>query len=386
MPAHGIRQSVEIKALTGMRALAAWWVVIYHVRDLLPQVLPAVSLPIHLIADPGYLGVDLFFILSGFVIAHNYWDRLANFQACEFRRFLGMRLARLYPVHVVTLGAAGVLFLLARFRHIAIASDLGAWNSRTFIENLLLVHHWMPFAPLSWNYPAWSISCEWLAYLAFPALVALLKDHLGRGRFPVVLGLLAVQCMTVHGKFGNDLIRISTEFPAGVVLWRIYQSRLPNRFILPVAGILCCGSLLGQSLWHCGEVWLVLAFPFFIYGITRDGRLSRLFSSRCALYWGRASYSLYMFHAIVSMVLGKLLPLRAFANAPVGERLALIALWFAAFGGAAALSYAFLEVPGRRRMQMIFDRYETPKMSFLWSRPDPTLRNPLQTVPRSLER
>jgi peptidoglycan/LPS O-acetylase OafA/YrhL len=349
----------EIRALTGVRAVAAWWVVIYHVRGLLPQIFPRIAGLIHSIADSGYLGVDLFFVLSGFVIAYNYWERFAEFDSYELRRFLWMRLARIYPVHFVALCLTGVLFLLVRWRHVSIASDLSGWTCATFIQNLLLVHHWMPSAQLSWNAPAWSISCEWLAYIAFPALVALLRtNHLGRLHL-LVFGLLAVQCATVQAHCGNDLIRISTEFTAGVALWKIYRAGVPNRFVMVFAGIVCLASLGGHFLGYYADVWLILAFPFFVYGLTRKGFVSRLLSGRWPLYWGRASYSLYMFHAVVGMLLNKVLPLSRVVGAPFDQRVVTVAVWVAAFGGIASFCYAFIEVPARCRMQMMLDKPKT---------------------------
>jgi peptidoglycan/LPS O-acetylase OafA/YrhL len=348
----------EIPALTGIRAVAAWWVVAYHLRETMPRLFPLFKRPIQFLAESGYLGVDLFFVLSGFVIAYNYWERFIEFNAPEFGRFLWMRLARIYPVHCVALFIAGILFLLVRLRNVAVPSNLSNWNSATFIQNLLLVHHWMPSAPMSWNYPAWSISCEWLAYIAFPALVFMLKGR-DRWNLPLITILIAAQCASVQARLGNDLTRIATEFTAGVVLWRIYRSRRPNRIVLPLAGTLFVLTLIGHSLRYFADVWIILAFPLFIFGITKQSFLSRLLSRPSFLYWGRASYSLYMFHAVVAMILGKLLPLTRLVDAPFGDRLGAVIIWFLAFGGVASFCYAFIEVPSRRRMQAAMERFES---------------------------
>lgn len=81
-----------------MRALAALWVVVFHYRELLEAHLPAVR---HLrpLTLAGYLGVDLFFVLSGFILAFNYAGRLGDkFTAGGYVRFLQLRIARVYPV------------------------------------------------------------------------------------------------------------------------------------------------------------------------------------------------------------------------------------------------------------------------------------------------
>jgi peptidoglycan/LPS O-acetylase OafA/YrhL len=193
------------------------------------------------------------------------------------------------------------------------------------------------------------------------------NNHLGQLHL-LVLGLLAVQCATVQAHCGNDLIRISTEFTAGVVLWKIYRAGVPNRFAMAFAGIACLASLGGHFLGYYSDVWLILAFPCFVYGLTREGFVSRLLSGRWFLYWGRVSYSLYMFHAIAGMLLDKVLPLSRVIGAPFDQRVGTVAVWFATFGGIASFCYAFIEVPARRRMEMMLDK---PKVLLLSLESDP---------------
>ena len=86
-----------IRALTSLRGLAAWWVVVFHFREALPPQMPAF---LHSIASYGYLAVDLFFILSGFVISCRYSEYFSS--KIEIRNimiFYGLRLARIYPLH-----------------------------------------------------------------------------------------------------------------------------------------------------------------------------------------------------------------------------------------------------------------------------------------------
>ncbi|MFC7542487.1 acyltransferase family protein [Siccirubricoccus deserti] len=89
-----------IRALTSIRGLAAWWVVLYHVRELLPPTMPPM---LHAALAHGYLAVDLFFMLSGFVISLDYSTQFARLDAGQVRRFLLLRLGRIYPLHLVML-------------------------------------------------------------------------------------------------------------------------------------------------------------------------------------------------------------------------------------------------------------------------------------------
>ena len=159
-----------IDALTGLRGVAAMWIVLYHYAVQLRPFLPEIG-----VADPlirqGHLAVDLFFVLSGFVLAYNYVDRLATWDAREARRFIVLRLARIYPVHLATLLAVTLMVVAAQAAGAGDAMRADKYSAGDFVLNLLLVHAWVAEPTLSWNYPSWSISPEMFAYLLFPARV-----------------------------------------------------------------------------------------------------------------------------------------------------------------------------------------------------------------------
>ena len=100
----------HLDALTGIRGIAAWAVVFYHIRLSLAGLLPA---PVIEWLAKGYLAVDLFFILSGFVIWYNYAPRIRQGGAAETRLFLWRRFARVWPLHAFILaGFIGFAALL----------------------------------------------------------------------------------------------------------------------------------------------------------------------------------------------------------------------------------------------------------------------------------
>src|SRR5262249_8096010 len=156
-----------VHSLTTLRGLAALWVVVYHFWPEVLVLLPGLALLTPL-AVVGNLAVPCFFILSGFVLCYNYAPEFHRLSARDY----GRRLVRIYPVHLVTLLAVLAMALVS-WRLGWALTDSG-YTGRDFVLNVCLVHTWVPDFHLNWNYPSWSISSEWFAYLFFPAVCALL--------------------------------------------------------------------------------------------------------------------------------------------------------------------------------------------------------------------
>ena len=140
-----------------MRGLAALLVVVNHI----PQWNSSFDIAIF---NNGYLMVDLFFVLSGFVIFSAYGSRICSGR--ELAQFQFLRLGRLYPVHLLFLlvfAAIEVAKYIAQTR-LAIASPnsvpFQVNNVGTFMQNIFLVQSVLPNRPTSFNIPSWSISVE----------------------------------------------------------------------------------------------------------------------------------------------------------------------------------------------------------------------------------
>jgi len=147
----------DLPALTGIRGVAAWFVVLFHVRIGASAQLPAWLIGIF---AKGYLAVDLFFMLSGFVLWLNYSESLRSKGAASVPRFFGRRIARIWPLHAAILCATAAFALLLQL------SGHGdpihyPWSDLPL--HLLLIQNWGFSNSLTWNDPAWSISCEFAA-------------------------------------------------------------------------------------------------------------------------------------------------------------------------------------------------------------------------------
>lgn len=220
----------ELRALTAVRGIAAWWVVLYHLRGALAG-LPALA---EAVLAKGYLAVDFFFLLSGFVLALSQSARLRAGGLAAVPGFLRRRFARIWPLHAVMLGFAMLLLLVLG------ASGRAApeFPLAQLPAHLLLVQAWGFADPLRWNDPAWSISCELTAYLLFPLWV--IAGDWRRATTPVLLGAIAALLValgtayTLRGAatLGRDIpqlgvLRCLLEFATGTLLHALWQRHRP---------------------------------------------------------------------------------------------------------------------------------------------------------------
>ncbi len=167
--------------LTPLRGIAALWVVVFHFSEIVTKF---VSTQYSLLVTKGYLMVDLFFILSGFIMTHVYRKKFqSGVSVKNFREFIVARFARVYPLHFFTLM---ILILLVALS--------GGWNivqdPKAISTNILLIHSFGIHKIFTWNVPSWSISAEWWAYMVFPVIVVFIYRR--KGLAMVFLGLFVV--------------------------------------------------------------------------------------------------------------------------------------------------------------------------------------------------
>jgi peptidoglycan/LPS O-acetylase OafA/YrhL len=222
----------NIPALTGLRGAAAMWVVFYHI---------AYHVPVPIIRF-GYLGVDVFFILSGFVLSYVYAGDLNPYDFRSYLRFLQARIARIYPLHAVTLCALGVIVL--SFPDFATRYTMPAqrWGLGPFLASMFLIQNWAHWLPTCWNTPAWSLSAEYFGYIVFPIFLGITQRWQGRV-MPLILALgsliLFYLILMAHGIHGigvtgtPGMLRMAFELACGCLLYRAMANGLP---ILPWTG------------------------------------------------------------------------------------------------------------------------------------------------------
>lgn len=339
----------EIRSLTGLRGIAACYVVLYHLRADHASLGSALKV----LLGRGYLAVDLFFVLSGFVMALTYAGSFAaGLTSQGYRSFLAKRIARVWPLYVVV-----TIITMALVRDVRIGP---------FLANLLMIQSWGISASIV--PPAWSISTEWGAYVVFPLLVAatlFCRPRRVLGTTLVAVGVLAVLVLLPSGlthvvrlrgpldiydgaSYG-PMVRCLTEFTLGLVAWRAAQHdavrRLSNHpaFSGGIALLVLVLLLVPGS-----DLAVALCFPFLIVGIMTDRpAVARLLGARPVHWLGEVSYALYLVHPFSLEYRAGLERVVEGTNIPHSWFVSLVLLFGSTIALAAVAHYA-IEVPSRR--------------------------------------
>lgn len=365
----------EIKALTGLRIVAALWVVLFHFRPLLRDAAPAFSDALAPMLNCGAQGVDLFFILSGFVLTWNYLDRMGpSWSTRATVHFLWLRLARVWPVYLVTLhlAAAWVIFTL-HVGHVP-SENVDQLSAVSYVRQILLVQLWFQpfFDGSSWDGPAWSISAEWLAYLLFGvlALVIFRMAQVTRTRSLIVLAVLAssppVLFLLISGHFYTPwswLPRIVMQFIAGALACAAVRRLVVGERGRRVAGylaVLLTAAVVGilylvdahpiAGVVDSGGVVDLLFVPLVMTLAVGAGTLPALLSTRLMVYGGQVSFALYMVHELVHTAWTWTAAQFELTLHGAAGKLTVLGVLAVAFAAAAVLFHG-VEEPARRWMR-----------------------------------
>jgi peptidoglycan/LPS O-acetylase OafA/YrhL len=286
--------------LDGMRGLAAIAVALYH-------------FDIYLMPH-GYVAVDFFFVLSGFVLYRSYLPRFGD--GLGFGRFMAQRFARLYPLFMLGTLLGGALALLAILRN-----DPRAMTLPDFLTTLV-AHAAMLPSPVTlpyypWNVPSWSLFFELVANIALFALLfrlprlALVAICLvsALGMVPIILDNGSGNIGALWGEHGVAFMRTAFSFTLGIII-----AMLPERRANPVSqgghairgaswrGIGCIAAIAVLLAMPVPSEWtavydlsIILFFsPVLVYLGSRVEPVR--FAAPAAAFVGEVSYALYAVH------------------------------------------------------------------------------------------
>jgi peptidoglycan/LPS O-acetylase OafA/YrhL len=319
-----------IRSLTPLRGIAALWVVFFHSNAMLgilgyPGLLSSRRAGI---LDKGYLWVDFFFVLSGFIITHVYGRNFAQrVSRPAVRNYFNARFGRLIPLHYFTLAILLIQYPL--LRHLtpsaAVLTDLCDWNA---VPAHLIMGHAMGMThTLTWNAPSWSIAAEWWTYLvAIPLFPLAARGGVLRAWLTIAAGYGALYLLfawrprhTLDLAFDYGFFRCLFEFVVGIGVYQLFVNRhgadLLRRdlaMVVAIAGILTCMISRAPD---------PLIIPFFALLILcaayNQGSARRVLNTKPLSFLGEISYSVYMVQGVYLTLLIVFLD----SQRPVLERL-----------------------------------------------------------------
>lgn len=355
------RAAIRFDVLDALRGICAVLVVLYHFSSNGY----IASLPV---VQNGWLFVDYFFVLSGFVITHSYGVRLGEGKV-SVGQFMGLRLGRIYPLHLfVLLGFVALEMLLVLggdtiARYVSRAPFSGSRAVEPLIQNLFLLQTFGIGNGAGWNIPAWSIAAEMWTYLLFAVVFMLAKGRAALASIVLaVAALLALISYSpdLHVTFDGGILRCIFGFGLGVATYHAFR-----RFGTAGGSLLELGALAVTILFvslASGVVTflapLVFAGMIFVLA-SQNGVVSRVLHGRVFQFLGMTSYSIYMIHMFVQGRFGEILQITnivAIRVDPQGRTLlesaplvsdAVTLVMLALVVGGSYITYRLVEMPGQ---------------------------------------
>lgn len=339
-----------IPSLTGLRGAAALWVYLFHIVPLGSGAdLPLIRM--------GYVGVDIFFVLSGYILGHVHFYDFRDLTFAKYRQFIWLRLSRIYPVHLVTLMATAYFAATLYFLGVPVTQD-PRFSLVVFIANFFLVQAWGWYDYFSFNTGAWSISAEFLMYLCFPFLAFVVcrlppMRAMAIGFLLLAIEIIALSLLDTSAANSVALapLRIAGEFCCGLGTYAAFRSgrlaALPWHWMTDGLTFALIVAILADSYLPA-----VAITPLLILGLAQGkGTVARILSHRHMIFLGEISYSLYMVHGLVLDI--GFSPLHYTRLAAGGWGLyvlaSLICVGLTAI--ATLVMHRFVEVPARRWMR-----------------------------------
>ncbi|CAH1194839.1 hypothetical protein PAECIP111891_00529 [Paenibacillus allorhizoplanae] len=350
-----------LKPLTSFRFFAALMVFMWHIGFLEKFQL-------------GPVGVSFFFVLSGFILAANYHSKIEKLNTGNIKRFYIARLAKIYPVHVLTFFLATPLVLIGFHPKNLYLIKLGVISA----INLFLLQSYIPGYTLDFNLVSWSLSAELLFYLLCPFIIWIFMKMKIKSTPKAVSLLTLVWLVAVYATIFSPISDIHLswwfynvfpffrvlDFISGILLGLtyVYQTKRStlksstfsvieiSALILLVVWIFLSPNItqtLRYSVYYI-PVWCLLIYTFAF----QRGVFSKAFSNSRLVYLGEISFSFYMVHDLVIryldfFVLGSVS--RAFIAFVISISLS-------------AVIYTYFEEPLRKRIRFgITTRRETIK-------------------------
>lgn len=318
--AKNAKRGGMLNALTSLRFFAAFLVFLWHITYFTGPG-PAYLFQV------GYIGVGFFYLLSGFILTYVYFEKLKRKSTQEIKKFYIARIAKIYPIHFLTMVASIPLVLMSAQY---VFPDFTSWNLiLAGVANLTLTQSWIPFNTInfSFNGVAWSISDEMFFYALFPLLILLiakLKPLLrARNTLLLAIGIWIVLLFVFMSQSSSiddwklyifPVARIP-DFMIGILIGVLYLNtrnskalkefkRKTNFTWLEAGSLVLIVAAIGLSIFMPQSIrfslWLIPFWSIIIFVFAQErGRITKFLAKKPLVFLGEISFSFYMSHQLV---------------------------------------------------------------------------------------
>ena len=325
MPPLNAERTHWLGALSTFRGLAKIWVMFHNDVVFMERV--SVTWAAKLF-DRGYLAVDMFLALSGFLLTYHYRHHFQGFERREFLRFLAMRLARIYPLYFLVLTLRVCFETAQLIGSSCYQIDFGpqpftqANTVGKLVANYLMVQAWGPYDEATWVPAFWSVSAEWFAYLLFPLFIVAGFWLLKRGWLKAAASLLVIVCVgaLVTGSvvFGMlefpmqySLLRCVPMFLIGMLLatqhdrMRAWATRTSqNQTFVNASLVVSMFTIVGGLFGGLDDLVIAALLVHIItVGPLASGGLERWLNGSLLVGLGSLSYAIYLTHMPMQRVI-----------------------------------------------------------------------------------
>jgi len=363
-----------INTLTPLRGIAALWVVIFHYDAFLggPKGTGLFNHETTMVVGNGYLLVDFFFLLSGFVICHVYGEKLMKKDRGQVKKYVWARFSRLYPLHLFAL-----VFLFAQFAALAVMSDeyydayKGFFPVYDFFVYLLFGQSSGILSNYSWNLPSWSIAAEWWTYLLAVFIIPYINKGFSRITY-VFWGLSVVGLFLLaqYGGKGNldytidfGTLRCLFEFTLGLGIYQVYKKLKDSKTFWKSDWAFYI-SILGAYLFlhlNIHDLFVIVFFGGIILSASLNTGLPyRILNIKPLKFLGDISYSVYLLQ-LFWLFLFLTYKNVNYPNGVIPDmttKLVILGILLALLIVNSYLTYRFLEIPAQRYLRKRFQSGE----------------------------
>ncbi len=357
--------------LTPLRGIAALLVAVFHFEMAIARFIPAAQT---MFFEKCYLMVDLFFIMSGFIMMHVYDETFTNsINKISLRKFFVARFARIYPLHFFALALLVILVL--------VFSPAGTYPNRiedpsAILTNFLLIHTFYIHNIYTWNIPSWSISAEMVAYIFFPIIAIFINRKKALSVIVLIIFIVAAYYSimyllprknplypeipvphNINTTYDYGSLRGVAGFIAGMLMYLVYQlPQFRNIFSKDIVAFLICIALIVSMHFAVSDAWVVILFAAIVISFaSNENYLHKICNNRVLQYLGDISYSIYLMQIFFQEPFSKGLRLpdtigfgRGKQNIDFSSGLMYCTIYLLLLIAVSSVTYYFIEKPCRR--------------------------------------